>query len=112
MTELSNETRIWVFGYAARIDPGIRSLALSCLGDLSTESGRSQGESEAFHPRGGKAIPQTTFWSKKSRFLTPDHSAPTMPCRRVKLFLPRLQEMVAGIAAAEDFVRNIFHSLI
>ena len=41
-------------GYAARIYPGIRSLALSCLGGLSTESGRSQGESEAFHTRGGK----------------------------------------------------------
>ena len=36
MTELG-------FGYAARIYPGIRSLALSCLGGLSTESRRSQG---------------------------------------------------------------------
>ena len=30
-------------GYAARIYPGIRSLALACLGGLSTESRRSQG---------------------------------------------------------------------
>ena len=40
---------------------------------LSTESGRSQARSEAFHTRGGKAIPQTLFRSKSTRLLTPDH---------------------------------------
>ncbi len=55
-------------GYAAQIYPGIRSLALSCFGGLSTESRKLQG---ARHFT--QAIPKTIFQSKSARALIPDH---------------------------------------